>query len=87
MELKNGDTYNGTLVSCDSWMNINLKDVICTSRVCVCVCVSVRVFLCVSACFCSCGEGRVLMCPVFCLNAGAWEARWGLRDGVCVVRI
>ena len=32
VELKNGDTYNGRLVSCDSWMNINLRDVICTSR-------------------------------------------------------
>ena len=42
VELKNGETYNGNLVSCDNWMNINLKDVICTSRVrmeCVCVCV------------------------------------------------
>ena len=25
VELKNGDTYNGRLVNCDSWMNINLK--------------------------------------------------------------
>jgi small nuclear ribonucleoprotein (snRNP)-like protein len=33
VELKNGDTYNGRLVSCDTWMNINLRDVICTSRV------------------------------------------------------
>ena len=32
MELKNGDTYNGNLVNCDSWMNINLAEVICTSR-------------------------------------------------------
>lgn len=32
MELKNGETFNGTLVNCDSWMNMNLKDVICTSR-------------------------------------------------------
>ena len=32
VELKNGDTYNGRLVSCDSWMNINLREVICTSR-------------------------------------------------------
>lgn len=31
VELKSGDTYNGRLVNCDSWMNINLKDVICTS--------------------------------------------------------
>lgn len=41
VELKNGDTYNGRLVSCDTWMNITLRDVICTSRVCMCVCLSV----------------------------------------------
>ena len=35
VELKNGETYNGHLISCDNWMNINLKDVICTSRVSV----------------------------------------------------
>jgi small nuclear ribonucleoprotein (snRNP)-like protein len=33
VELKNGDTYNGRLVSCNMFMNIYLKDVICTSRV------------------------------------------------------
>lgn len=32
VELKNGETYNGHLVNCDNWMNINLRDVICTSR-------------------------------------------------------
>eukprot|EP00029_Vermamoeba_vermiformis_P010624 TRINITY_DN5628_c0_g2_i1.p1 TRINITY_DN5628_c0_g2~~TRINITY_DN5628_c0_g2_i1.p1 ORF type:complete len:183 (-),score=49.22 TRINITY_DN5628_c0_g2_i1:562-1110(-) len=32
VELKNGETYNGQLVSCDNWMNLNLKKVICTSR-------------------------------------------------------
>jgi len=32
VELKSGDTYNGHLVNSDSWMNINLKDVVCTSR-------------------------------------------------------
>jgi U6 snRNA-associated Sm-like protein LSm4 len=32
VELKSGDTYNGRLVSCDAWMNLNLRDVICTSR-------------------------------------------------------
>lgn len=32
MELKNGETYNGHLVSCDTWMNINLREVICTSK-------------------------------------------------------
>ena len=31
MELKSGETYNGRLVSCDAWMNINLRDVVCTS--------------------------------------------------------
>ena len=32
MELKNGETYNGHLVSCDTWMNVHLKEVICTSK-------------------------------------------------------
>ncbi len=32
IELKNGDTYNGRLVSCNVFMNICLRDVICTSR-------------------------------------------------------
>ena len=32
VELKNGETYNGHLVSCDFWMNIYLKEVICTSK-------------------------------------------------------
>jgi len=32
VELKNGETYNGHLVSCDSWMNINLRKVIHTSK-------------------------------------------------------
>ncbi|KAI3636906.1 hypothetical protein MIR68_005173 [Amoeboaphelidium protococcarum] len=31
VELKNGETYNGTLDSTDSWMNVILKDAICTS--------------------------------------------------------
>ncbi len=26
-------TYNGHLVSCDNWMNITLRDVVCTSKV------------------------------------------------------
>lgn len=34
MELKNGETYNGHLVNCDTWMNIHLREVICTSKVC-----------------------------------------------------
>lgn len=33
IELKNGDTYNGRLVSCNIYMNVCLKDVICTSKV------------------------------------------------------
>lgn len=33
VELKNGETYNGHLVNCDSWMNINLRKVIHTSKV------------------------------------------------------
>ena len=33
IELKNGDTYNGRLVSCNIFMNVCLKDVICTSKV------------------------------------------------------
>ena len=33
MELKNGETYNGHLVNCDTWMNIHLREVICTSKV------------------------------------------------------
>uniref|UniRef100_A0A915K9W2 U6 snRNA-associated Sm-like protein LSm4 n=1 Tax=Romanomermis culicivorax TaxID=13658 RepID=A0A915K9W2_ROMCU len=32
VELKNCETYNGHLVACDNWMNIHLRDVICTSR-------------------------------------------------------
>ncbi|KAL3310546.1 RNA processing protein [Cichlidogyrus casuarinus] len=32
VELKNGETYNGHLAACDDWMNIFLKEVICTSR-------------------------------------------------------
>jgi len=32
IEMKNGDTYNGRLVSCNMFMNICLRDVICTSK-------------------------------------------------------
>ncbi|EUB60767.1 U6 snRNA-associated Sm-like protein LSm4 [Echinococcus granulosus] len=32
VELKSGETYNGYLIACDDWMNIHLKEVICTSR-------------------------------------------------------
>ena len=33
VELKTGETYNGNLVSCDNFMNVNLRDVIITSKV------------------------------------------------------
>ncbi|KAL1198023.1 Sm-like protein LSM4 [Cardamine amara subsp. amara] len=32
VELKNGETYNGHLVNCDTWMNIHLREVICTAK-------------------------------------------------------
>ncbi|GMY21625.1 Probable U6 snRNA-associated Sm-like protein LSm4 [Fagus crenata] len=32
VELKSGETYNGHLVNCDTWMNIHLREVICTSK-------------------------------------------------------
>mmetsp|Transcript_11665 Transcript_11665/g.21680 ORF Transcript_11665/g.21680 Transcript_11665/m.21680 type:complete len:141 (+) Transcript_11665:51-473(+) len=32
IELKNGDTYNGRLSSCNMFMNMCLTDVICTSK-------------------------------------------------------
>ncbi|KAK2956279.1 putative LSM domain protein [Blattamonas nauphoetae] len=32
IEVKNGETYNGVLMSCDFRMNIVLKDAVCTSR-------------------------------------------------------
>ena len=27
VELKNGETYNGHMVACDSWMNVHLREV------------------------------------------------------------
>ena len=33
IELKNGFCYNGLLVNCDKFMNVNLKDVTLTSKV------------------------------------------------------
>lgn len=33
VELKNGETLNGHLVSCDTWMNMTLKEVVQTSPV------------------------------------------------------
>ena len=32
VELKTGDTYNGTLDTLDNFMNLRLKDVVCTSK-------------------------------------------------------
>ncbi|KAK6945976.1 LSM domain, eukaryotic/archaea-type [Dillenia turbinata] len=32
VELENGETYNGHVVYCDTWMNIHLLEVICTSK-------------------------------------------------------
>ncbi|OWA52096.1 putative U6 snRNA-associated Sm-like protein LSm4 [Hypsibius exemplaris] len=32
VELKNGETYNGQLINVDNWMNLNLKEVVCTSK-------------------------------------------------------
>jgi len=31
VELKNGETLNGHLTSCDTWMNLTLKEVVQTS--------------------------------------------------------
>lgn len=36
IELKNGETYNGMLIGCDTWMNVHLRDAICTSKVLKC---------------------------------------------------
>lgn len=33
VEVKTGETYNGTLQSCDMWMNLHLTEVILTSAV------------------------------------------------------
>jgi U6 snRNA-associated Sm-like protein LSm4 len=32
VELKNGETYNGSLFNIDTWMNLNLREVVRTSR-------------------------------------------------------
>lgn len=32
VELKNGETYNGHLIQCDSWMNMHVREVICTAK-------------------------------------------------------
>eukprot|EP01071_Lankesteria_metandrocarpae_P007639 Lankesteria_metandrocarpae@DN4737_c0_g2_i1.p4 len=31
VELKNGETYSGMLAECDRFMNLHLRDVVCTS--------------------------------------------------------
>lgn len=31
VELKNGETLNGHLVNCDTWMNLTLKEVVQTN--------------------------------------------------------
>lgn len=31
VELKNGETLNGHLIACDTWMNLTLKEVVQTS--------------------------------------------------------
>jgi hypothetical protein len=33
VELKTGETYNGHMVLCDTWMNLHLREVIYCSRV------------------------------------------------------
>lgn len=33
VELKNGETLNGHLVQCDTWMNLTLKEVVQTNAV------------------------------------------------------
>ncbi len=33
VELKNGETLNGHLVTCDTWMNLTLREVVQTSPV------------------------------------------------------
>lgn len=32
VELKNGDTLSGVLISCDGFMNLHMRDLVCTSR-------------------------------------------------------
>jgi small nuclear ribonucleoprotein (snRNP)-like protein len=37
VELKNGETLNGHLVMCDTWMNLTMKEVVQTSPVRICL--------------------------------------------------
>merc|ERR1719401_1303199 len=32
VELKNGETYSGVIASCDGFMNLHMRDIVCTSR-------------------------------------------------------
>lgn len=32
VELKNGEAYNGRMEACDTWMNMHLREVICTAK-------------------------------------------------------
>eukprot|EP00892_Ulva_mutabilis_P002159 jgi/Ulvmu1/11944/UM082_0023.1 len=32
VELKNGEAYNGKMEACDTWMNMHLREVICTAK-------------------------------------------------------
>lgn len=32
VELKNGDTLSGVLASCDGFMNLHMRDIVCTSK-------------------------------------------------------
>eukprot|EP01066_Platyproteum_vivax_P002998 Platyproteum_vivax@DN13894_c0_g1_i1.p2 len=32
VELKNGETYSGVLAACDVFMNLHMRDIVCTSR-------------------------------------------------------
>jgi small nuclear ribonucleoprotein (snRNP)-like protein len=33
VECKNGNTFNGTLIQCDKFMNLRLEDVVMTTKV------------------------------------------------------
>merc|ERR1719379_1834418 len=32
VELKNGETYSGVLANCDGFINLHMRDIVCTSR-------------------------------------------------------
>ncbi len=54
IEVKTGETYNGHMLLCDSWMNVHLREVICTSKA------SVQRALCCSRCIT--GSGIYCVC-------------------------